>query len=57
MISKKKIQEFENIIKFQFKDKGNLVKALTHPSFVKEKAIKKNIRNDFERLEFLEIEF
>ena len=52
MILAKNINYFESVIKFNFKDKKNLVKSLTHPSIEK---INKNkiILNEFERLEFL----
>ena len=54
MISSKKIISFEKIIKFQFKDKKNLINCLIHPSYIKEKKITKNIfESYFERLEFL----
>ena len=52
MISAKNINYFEGVIKFNFKNKKNLVKSLTHPSIEK---INKNkiMLNEFERLEFL----
>ena len=54
MILKKKIDNFENFINFKFKDKQNLINALIHPSFLKEKKFKNNdFDSDFERLEFL----
>ncbi len=54
MISDKKINKFENIIGYIFKDKKILISSLTHPSFlVDNKKNKINIPNDFERLEFL----
>ena len=54
MISEKKISIFENKINFQFKDKGNLLNCLVHPSFVKDKKNKKkDLESHFERLEFL----
>lgn len=54
MILKKNIKIFEKKIKFEFKDQKNLIQALLHPSFIKEKKFKKiNVANDFERLEFL----
>ena len=54
MILKKNIDEFEKIIQYTFKNKNNLTLSLVHPSFVKEKNIKKfNLANEFERLEFL----
>jgi ribonuclease-3 len=52
MILEKNIVFFESVIKFNFKDKKNLIQSLTHPSI--EKINKKKILpNDFERLEFL----
>ena len=54
MILKKNIQNFERIIKFEFKNKDNLIQALVHPSFIKKKNDKKqDLDNNFERLEFL----
>ena len=54
MISEKKIISFENNINFYFKDKKNLINCLIHPSFIKEKKIKKkDFESHFERLEFL----
>jgi len=60
MILKKNIIFFESAIKFNFKDKKNLIKSLIHPSIEKnnkkinKKTIKnKIILNEFERLEFL----
>ena len=54
MILIKNIQNFERRIKFVFKNKENLIQALIHPSFIKEKKFKKKyLVNDFERLEFL----
>jgi ribonuclease-3 len=52
MILEKDIIFFESVIKFNFKNKKNLIQSLTHPSIEK---IYKNkiIPNDFERLEFL----
>jgi len=49
MIIKKHLENFQNYIQFNFKNKDNLLKALIHPSFIKDK---KSI-NEFERLEFL----
>ena len=37
MILKKNIQNFERSINFEFKDKKNLIQALIHPSFIKDK--------------------
>jgi len=54
MILNKKLELFEENINFQFKNKQNLLNAITHPSFIKEKFDnKKIIENCFERLEFL----
>tara|TARA_Y100001970_G_C14227177_1_gene856406 strand:- start:869 stop:1564 length:696 start_codon:yes stop_codon:yes gene_type:complete len=54
MISKKKIEKFEKFINFKFKNKQNLINALTHPSYIKEKKTKsKSFETHFERLEFL----
>ncbi len=54
MISIKDIGKFEKKINFKFKNKKNLISALIHPSYVKEKKYDKNLlKNDFERLEFL----
>ena len=54
MISNNKISQFENRIGYIFKNKELLINSLTHPSFLLEnKKNKKNVHNDFERLEFL----
>ena len=54
MILKKKLDNFQKSINFQFKDNKNLISALIHPSFVKEKIVKsKTSESHFERLEFL----
>ena len=54
MISKKNINNFEKIIKYTFINKNNLILSLIHPSYLKEKKLKKNnIISNFERLEFL----
>ena len=54
MILKKNIDDFEKIIQYTFKNKNNLTLSLVHPSYVKEKNLKKiNLANEFERLEFL----
>ena len=54
MINKKHLENFQNKIQFNFKNKDNLLKALIHPSFIKDKKILKvNLINEFERLEFL----
>ena len=50
----KNLINFEKKINFQFKDKQNLLNALIHPSYIKEKKNKnKNFESNFERLEFL----
>ena len=54
MIINKHLENFQNNIQFNFKNKDNLLKALIHPSFIKDKKIfKVNLINEFERLEFL----
>ena len=54
MISEKKINSFEDLINFKFRNKVNLINCLMHPSYIKEKKIKKNnFESHFERLEFL----
>ena len=54
MIIKKHLENFQNNIQFNFKNKDNLVKSLIHPSFVKDKKLfEVNLINEFERLEFL----
>ena len=54
MILSKNIENFEKKINYKFKDKNNLTNSLIHQSFYKEQKLnKKNITNDFERLEFL----
>jgi len=54
MISKKTINQLEEIISYSFKNKKLLENALIHPSYITEnkKKIVKDI-SDFERLEFL----
>ena len=54
MISKKKINQIEEIISYNFKNKKLLENALIHPSYITEnkKKIIKEV-SDFERLEFL----
>ena len=54
MINKKKINQFEEIISYSFKNKQFLENALVHPSYIAEnkKKLVKEI-SDFERLEFL----
>ena len=48
------LKKFENLIKFDFKNKQNLIDALTHPSYQRLSKIDKlNSKNYFERLEFL----
>ena len=54
MIKKQKLESFQKIINFKFKNIDNLYKALIHPSFTKEKySIDNHLINEFERLEFL----
>ena len=54
MILKEKLEFFEKKINFKFKDKNNLLNALTHPSYIKEKNYDIGVvKCDFERLEFL----
>ncbi len=53
MISSKSIEEIQEIIKYKFKNKQNLKNSLSHPSINKKIKVKKNIVNEFERLEFL----
>ena len=54
MISEKKLNDFQEEIKFRFKNKEYLLKALIHPSYIIEKNNNKLIfHNEFERLEFL----
>ena len=54
MIINKHLENFQNNIQFNFNNKDNLLKALIHPSFIKDKKILKvNLINEFERLEFL----
>ena len=54
MISKKKIDQLQEIISYSFKNKKLLESALIHPSYISEN--KKKLltdSSDFERLEFL----
>ena len=54
MIENNKLEHFEKILNFKFKNKQNLINSLLHPSYVKEKSLKDEIvYNIFERLEFL----
>jgi len=54
MIIKKHLEDFQKKIQFNFKNKNNLLKALIHPSFIKDKKkLKESLINEFERLEFL----
>jgi len=54
MISKKHLEDFQKKIQFNFKNNNNLLKALIHPSFIKDKTkLKESLINEFERLEFL----
>ena len=50
----KQLESFQKNIQFNFKNQDNLLKALIHPSFIKDKKkLKVNFNNEFERLEFL----
>ena len=54
MIPEKKINKFETIIGYKFKNKNLLINSLVHPSSLTEnKKNKIKVENDFERLEFL----
>ena len=54
MILDKKINKFEKIIGYKFKNKKLLINSLVHPSSLTEnKKNKIQVGNDFERLEFL----
>ena len=53
MISKNKLNQFENKIGYKFKNKSLLNQSLTHPSFYSEQKIDNKKVNQFERLEFL----
>tara|TARA_B100000575_G_scaffold287521_1_gene286010 strand:+ start:833 stop:1537 length:705 start_codon:yes stop_codon:yes gene_type:complete len=53
MISKNKLNQFENKIGYKFKNKSLLNQSLTHPSFYSELKIDNKKVNQFERLEFL----
>ncbi len=54
MISNKKINKFETIIGYKFKNKNLLINSLVHPSSLTDFKINKiKVDNDFERLEFL----
>ena len=52
-MKKKKLSIFEKKIDYKFKDHSILNQSLTHPSFYKDKSLKLNDLNQFERLEFL----
>jgi len=41
MIINKHLENFQNNIQFNFNNKDNLLKALIHPSFIKDKKILK----------------
>ena len=51
MVDQVKIEEFEEIIGYQFKNKNFLCQALTHSSYANEMRMNKLLNN--ERLEFL----
>ena len=53
MISKKKLNQFEDKIGYKFKNKSILNQSLTHPSYYSEQKTDNKIVNQFERLEFL----
>ena len=53
MISKKKLNQFEDKIGYKFKNKFLLNQSLTHPSYYSEQKTDNKIVNQFERLEFL----
>ena len=55
MILKKKLDNFEKKINFQYKNQLNLLNSLIHPSYLKNKKLKNDIlfESHFERLEFL----
>ena len=54
MIDDKQIKDIQKILYYKFKNKKNLINCLTHPSIYKfQNDLKKNIVNEFERLEFL----
>ena len=54
MITQKHLENFQNVIQFSFKNKDNLLNALIHPSFIKDKKLfEVNLINKFDRLEFL----
>ena len=54
MIINKHLENFQKNIQFNFKNKDNLLKALIHPSFIKDKKLfEVKLINEFERLEFL----
>ena len=38
------LEIFEKNINFKFKDKKNLINAITHPSFIKEKKVVKKVQ-------------
>ena len=47
-----RLEEFQNIIGFHFKDTGLLINALTHSSYINENKNRENVIKDNERLEF-----
>ena len=53
MISKQKLNSFEKIIGYKFKNNSLLSQSLTHPSFFKDSSSIEKNNNQFERLEFL----
>ena len=54
MNENKTLYEIQNIIKYKFKNKKNLINSLIHPGFYKKYSqSKQKITSEFERLEFL----
>ena len=49
-----KIEEIQKILKYEFKNKKNLINSLIHPSvYINKKNINNHLVNEFDRLEFL----
>ena len=49
-----KIEEIQKILKYEFKNKKNLINSLIHPSvYINKKKINNHLVNEFDRLEFL----
>lgn len=54
MMAKHRLDDFQKFINFEFKNKQNLICALIHPSYIKEKKFHDNeLISQFERFEFL----